>query len=225
MQFKLPHGVIVVLTLIAGLIPWVSGQAAAGVITLPSWYAPVSGLIVLLLGGLGIYSPSASVKVNTRAVADSVRPPPPSPPPVATGMLMMVSALALTLLTGCASSPIWAQLGATLEQDLLNGSALSVLENVVDTFFPQYANNIAATDAIIQEFISYLQSIGVLPPSAQANAQAVLDAIKAKAAASPAAKKSELPPDLERLLSEIRAGRYANESVRIARTLGAREVY
>ena len=74
-------------------------------------------------------------------------------------------------------------------------------------YFPQFANDAAIVDSILQAVISLLQTTGVLTPPAQVNANALQGQIGAKLAA---AKKSGwvLPEDASDVIAGIAQGRH-----------------
>ena len=113
--------------------------------------------------------------------------------------------LAVAFGVGCGSS-VWQNLVTAIETGLENGTALAQLEAIVVQYFPQFAGDAAVVDSILQAIITLLQTTNVLPPAAQAKANALQDQIGAKIAA---AKKTGwvLPPDAADFIAGIPQGR------------------
>jgi hypothetical protein len=116
----------------------------------------------------------------------------------------ILAALSVVFVMGCGPS-VWQQLVTTIETGLENGTTLAQLEAIVVQFFPQFANDAAIVDSILQAVISLLQTTNVLPPTAQANANALQSQIGVKLAA---AKKTGwvLPPDAADVIAGIAQG-------------------
>src|ERR1700684_1781313 len=112
--------------------------------------------------------------------------------------------LAVTFGVGCGSS-VWQHFVTAIETGLENGTALAQLESIVLQYFPQFAGDAAVIDSILQAAITLLQTTGVLPPPAQANANALQGQIGAKIAA---AKKTGwvLPPGAADFVAGIAQG-------------------
>ena len=117
-----------------------------------------------------------------------------------------LAAITMAFTVGCGSS-VWQKLVTAIETGLENGTALAQLEAIVVQYFPQFANDAAIVDSILQAVISLLQTTGVLTPPAQVNANALQGQIGAKLAA---AKKSGrvLPEDASDVIAGIAQGRH-----------------
>lgn len=107
--------------------------------------------------------------------------------------------------SGC-GSPVWTQVEKTVLTDLTNGVALQAIEQAVEALDPAIAGDVAAADAIIQAAITFLQTVGAIPPNAQPAALAMQQQLGEKLAA---AKKSGwvLSPEASKLVAEIDAAR------------------
>lgn len=91
---KLPHWLIVLLGAVAILCPFLLQEQSAGLLVLPHWYPALSGGVVLVLGYLGITTPSASASANVKAAAAAA---------VAKSMAMMLVLACVSVLTACAA--------------------------------------------------------------------------------------------------------------------------
>lgn len=115
------------------------------------------------------------------------------------GMLSIFLATA-----SCGSSATQAFI-SQLETDLLNGTALTALEQLVVRYFPNLAGDAIAIASVLQAGISLLQSAGLLPTTAAVNAAKIQEQIRAKLAPA----KVSTNKDVLRIVAEIRGERPA----------------
>jgi hypothetical protein len=132
-------------------------------------------------------------------------------------------ALALLIGLGATQTACGTPLAQTIEKTILvdieNGQALSFVEAAVIALDPALANDMTAVDSLIQAAVVVLETTGVIPVEAKANALALKTALGAKLTA---AQKGcwVMPPATQREVAAILAGQRPRFVAAVAR--GAR---